>query len=593
MPRPLSWFSRLALALILGLGLAACDAEWGDDDRSQEAHSPSSLDPEAIPGRYGLVLWSGASESQVQAVAEGHGLDVLDFDGLGDTALLGGREGDDALELLEALGQEDVVEWAEPDIAVGLDLQPDDWREALWAFHNTGVNGGQEGADIRAFAAWDETLGGGVVVALVDSGVDSGHSDLTDRLWVNPNEVPGNGIDDDGNRFVDDVHGWDFAAGDADPRDEVGHGTSVGSLVVGRGNDATGVLGAAWGARLMVLRAVGGLAGGNDSAYAISRAFRYAAAEGADLVVAALSTPGHSQILKRAAEHLNARGIPLVTSAGNEARDLDAKPLFPACWDLPHIVTVTSSDRRDLLVEASGTGRGCVDLAAPGGEIIAAYLTNDTGGNRYGTFTGTSLAVPFVAGGLALAWSAAPELSGVEVIEAVLEGVSPLAEGSEEVASGGRLNLEAAVNNALAAGKGEKDARNECVPIATLTCGETVTADTSDAEASTTDAMDDYSCRVGNYRGSEASWDFVASVDGTYTWTLVDAVPTELDNDVFVLSGESGVCRALNCLDKGGYGPNQTAFDAVAGERFFLVVDGYDGAVGAVKARLDCPEAGP
>jgi len=579
----------IAIALCAGL---ACEDDWNEPAAFDDTgpHSPATLDEQAIPGRYVLFVDAGTTSNDMAVLADSHGLDLVDFDFEAGLALVEGSAADDALPLLEVLGAEDIVQWAEPDIAITLDLQPNDWKEAMWAFHNNGFGGGTVGADISAFNAWDETLGAGVVVALVDSGVDALHTDLGDRLWVNAGEIPGNERDDDENGFTDDVHGWDFASKDANPNDESGHGTSVAGLVVGRGNDNAGIFGVAWGARLMVLRAVAPEADGNNSAFAIARSLRYAASEGADIIVAALSTEGRSRALEDAVRHVDSKEVILVTSAGNAARDLDEQPLFPACMDLVHIVTVTSSDHDDKLSDWAGHGARCVDLAAPGEEIVTAFSTGEDGDNRYGRFSGTSMSVPLVAGGLALAWSVAADLSARDVIEAVLTGVDPLDEGAEKVSSGGRLNLEAAVNNALEEGEVEDDDRAECSPVGLITCGQVVGLDTSDSNSPTTDAMDDYSCRVGNYRGAEAAWEFLASQSGDYRWELVDPRPTVLDKDVFVLSGSNGICQSSACLAEDGYGPNGVTFKAESGRRYYLVVDGYNGEVGPFQARLVCPE---
>ncbi len=579
---------RVVALLCFSLACLSCEDGWQGNGDELESTSPSALDAQAIDGQFVLLLTEGTSSTDVNRLADRHNLDLVDFDEGAAIALLEGRSFDPALPLLEALGSEAIVRWAEQDIAVRLDLQPDDWRAPMWAFHNTGIHDGIPGADIAAFAAWDETLGGGIVVALVDSGVDSAHTDLADRLWHNPNEIPGNDRDDDNNGFVDDVHGWDFANKDDKPDDQIGHGTSVAGLIVGRGDDGGGILGAAWGARLMVLKTMKPDQEGRHSAFAISRGLRYAVDNGARVVAAPISTEGRSRVLEEAASDLDRRGVILVTSAGNDERDLDEKPLFPACLPLNHSLVVTSSDRRDRLSAWSGYGASCVDLAAPGEDIITAAPTNENG-NRYGQFSGTSMAVPLVAAGAALAWSIAPDLSAREVVTAVTEGVTPLEQGGDKVASGGRLDLEGAINNAAEAGDVELDERSECVPAGVIRCGDVVSLDTSAPEATTTDAMADYSCKVGNYRGAEASWEFVPPKSGEYRWMLVDPVPTELDNDVFVLSGADGTCRASACLDKGGYGANSVRFDAEGGARYFLVVDGYDGATGSFEARLDCP----
>ena len=122
----------------------------------------------------------------------------------------------------------------------------------LWGMHNTGQTGGTPGADIHAPEAWDITTGSRqIIVAVIDTGVDYTHPDLTNNIWTNPGEIPGNGIDDDGNGYVDDVHGYDFVNNDGDPMDDHDHGTHCSGTIGGEGNNGIGVAGVCWQVRIM------------------------------------------------------------------------------------------------------------------------------------------------------------------------------------------------------------------------------------------------------------------------------------------------------------------------------------------------------
>ncbi len=283
---------------------------------------------------------------------------------------------------LAALRADPEVFYAEPNHYRYADqVVPDDpGMGLLWGLHNTGqeVNGtaGTAGADIDAPEAWEVTVGSGeVVIAVVDSGLDFTHPDLAANLWINADEVAGNAIDDDGNGYVDDVHGWDFVAGDAAPypNDANGHGTHVAGTIAAAGNNGVGVAGVSWAARLMPLRFLDAY-GVGDTANAIL-AIEYAGANGARIVNNSWGGGGFSQALQDAIE---ASPALVVCAAGNEGVDTDALPHYPASYPSANVLSVAATDSDDRLPAFSNYGATSVDLGAPGVDTYSAVPGRQT-----------------------------------------------------------------------------------------------------------------------------------------------------------------------------------------------------------------------
>src|SRR5919198_1349301 len=224
---------------------------------------------------------------------------------------------------------------------------------------------GGNGAD--APDAWDQVTGGPVTVAVVDSGLDMTHPDLAANVWTNPGEVPGNGIDDDGDGYVDDVHGWDFVNDDGDPTDDAGHGTEVSGLLAARGGNGLGISGIAWGVRLMPLKVLD--SSGSGTADKVAAAISFAVAHGARIVNASLNGPGRSQVLEDAIAAAERAGVLVVVAAGNDGQDLDTTPSYPAAYSESNVVAVGSDGPDGALSSFSNTGSP-VDVTAPGEDVL-------------------------------------------------------------------------------------------------------------------------------------------------------------------------------------------------------------------------------
>ena len=242
---------------------------------------------------------------------------------------------------------------------------PDDPRFAQqWQLSHGGVMG--------APRAWALARGAPVTVAIVDTGVDMTHPDLVANLWTNPHEVPGNGVDDDGDGHVDDVHGWDMIDGDADPSDDNGHGTSLAGVVAARGDNGIGVAGVAWRARIMPIKVVD--AGASAPSAAIADGIRYAVAHGAGIVLLALAGSDPGAYLQDAVRAASDAGVLVVCAAGNGGHDIDTAPEYPASFAFPNLVRVAATGRDGRLTKMSNLGPRTVDIAAAGDEILSTAM---------------------------------------------------------------------------------------------------------------------------------------------------------------------------------------------------------------------------
>jgi subtilisin family serine protease len=351
-------------------------------------------------------------------------------------------------------GTKDVAAWGataagivslEPDFALSRSLMPNDPSlSQLWGLHNTGQSGGVVDADIDAPEAWDVTTGSrSVVIGVIDSGVDVSHPDLAANIWRNPGEIPGNGIDDDNNGFIDDVSGWDFVSNDNVPQDGDGHGTHVAGTIGGVGNDGRGVTGVNWQVSLLPLKFLSD--SGSGSTAAAIAAINYATAlraRGVNIVATNNSWGGggFSSALQDAIRRHGEAGILFVAAAGNESSNNDTVAAYPANYALPNVISVAALDRSDQLASFSNYGATKVHIGAPG---VAIYST--TPGNRYASYNGTSMAAPHVAGVAGLLAAANPQATMAEMRAAILDSAVPIPALSGSATTGGRLNAAAAL----------------------------------------------------------------------------------------------------------------------------------------------------
>ena len=369
-----------------------------------------------------------------------------------------GRAGQFLLDVPQDRPYEDVLasvqklpgfEYLEPNFVFSLEATPNDPLFAYeYGLHNTGsgpLGASKADADIDAAEAWDVTTGGAgdVVIGVVDSGIDYTHPDLAPNMWRNPFETAGDGVDNDGNGYVDDVHGINAIANNGNPMDDNSHGTHAAGTIAAAGNNGVGITGVAWDAKLMGLKFLA--ADGSGSTADAIECLNYATSmrqKGVNIRLTSNSWGGggFEQALSDAVARTNAAGMLFVAAAGNGGEDgvgdnNDVYGSYPANYNIPNVLSVAATDRYDNLAGFSNFGAATVDLAAPGVEIASTVP-----GNGYAYMSGTSMATPHVAGVAALAFAHKPSATVSEVRSALLSGVDTLANLSGKVATGGRLN---------------------------------------------------------------------------------------------------------------------------------------------------------
>lgn len=348
-------------------------------------------------------------------------------------------------EAIKTYSRYDEVLAVQPNFYYSLQVTPNDPQ-----FTAAGMYGLTK---ISAPAAWDLTTGSSaVVVADIDTGLRMTHEDIGSNLWTNSGEIAANGMDDDGNGFIDDVNGMDFFFNDSNPADEHGHGTHTAGTIGAAGNNLLGVSGVNWAVKIMPIKIYNSSGFGSTSAMLVN-AYSYVRMmklRGVNIRVTNNSyggcdeACGYDQATKDGIDSMGEVGILNVFAAGNDARNTDTLPAYPASYTSPSIVSVANSTSTDTRSGSSNVGLVTVDLAAPGSGILSTtFGTNSS----YGSMTGTSMASPHVAGAAALLSALNPSLSPASLKATLLNTVDPLAVWAPLVKTGGRLNVDRALRN--------------------------------------------------------------------------------------------------------------------------------------------------
>jgi large repetitive protein len=423
---------------------------------------PRTQNPRYVPGQLLVKLKAGVSDmgDLPEFVARPHGgIEPLMKSARGGDLLLVNLDGEAVEEAAARLGQDARVEFAEPNYLWHAAAVPNDALfNQQYALMNTGsFLAGKPGADIGATQAWDITTGGDdMVVAVIDTGVDLSHPDLAPNAWTNKREIANNGIDDDGNGYVDDVHGWNYVTNSPknyDDPDYDWHGTHVTGAIGAAGNNQIGVTGVAWHVKLMVLKFLGPQTGSTADAvkainYALDQKRR---GQNVRVINASWAGTSESLALKNAIIDAGNNGILFVCAAGNgsinsDGIDLESSPVYPAAWsaDVSTIIAVAAANNTDSFASFSNYGLTRVQVAAPG-----VFTISTTPNGDYGYGQGTSMSAPVVTGVAALLFSHEPNLTAAEARRRIVRTADPQPTLAGRIASAGRVNAFNALTNTV------------------------------------------------------------------------------------------------------------------------------------------------
>jgi probable HAF family extracellular repeat protein len=464
------------------------------------------------------------------------------------------------------------VEYAEPDYVAHASLVPNDplfIDGTLWGLSNTGQNGGFNDADVDAPEAW--TLrheATNIIVAIIDSGIRLTHEDLISNLWTNAGEIEGNSMDDDGDDYVDDIHGINAINGSGDPSDDYGHGTHVAGIIGALGDNGVGICGVAWHVQLMACKFLDSNGEGfySDAIAAIE----YARAHGATVMNTSWGGNAYSQGLKDAIDAAAADGIIFVAAAGNSSSDNDTLPFYPGSYDSVNLLAVAATTRGDQLALFSNYGQNSVDLGAPGYDITSTWNTSDS---AYISLNGTSMATPYVSGALALMRAQFPGETFFQLFNRVFASTDPLPGLAGRCRTGGRLNLYKALSSSSSR-PGNDNFTNRVFLLQTKVTISAINVDGTKEAGEPNHA--------GNAGGKSIWWSWHPSVGGLATistkgssFNTLLAVYTGTDptNLIQVVANDDDPAGGLTSL---------VTFQAFAGSNYQIAVDGFGGASGSV-----------
>ncbi len=441
------WLTAAVVALSAGMALAGGEtnikpqAGMSPDDARAALHAlmDSGVDLAYDPYTILVKFKDGARVEPAAIAAQVGGIVYRDFPivpGLYQMTI-SDMTVDQALKRLSSPQLAGLIEYAEPDYIVHATGFPNDPKFGqLW-----GMNQAND-KDIDAPEAWDVWTGDpNFVVADIDTSIRLDNPDLAGNIWVNPGEIPNNGVDDDGNGKVDDINGWDFFSNDNNPSSTQNswsyqHGTHTAGTIGAVGNNGVGVVGVNWQCSIMACRFLGPNGGTISDAIA---ALNYAVNMGVRVSNNSWGGGGYSSSMHNAINNAKTVGHVFVAAAGNSGLNIDINPEYPAAYDNTNLVAVAATNINDNKPSWSNYGPTRVDLGAPGDNILSTFNSS------YTTGSGTSMATPHVAGVMALVISKTPSLTYQQAISQVLDNVRPVNSMNGKTVTGGVVNAMMAI----------------------------------------------------------------------------------------------------------------------------------------------------
>lgn len=502
------------------------------------------------------------------------------------------------LSVAAALGryrQNPNVIYAEPNYIMTAATNPNDAafvNGTLWNLNNP------NDADIDAPEGWSvRTSANGIVVAVLDTGIRQDHPDLVPNLWTNPGEIANNGLDDDGNGYVDDVHGvsvlsaQDSATSPNVPgiEDINGHGTYVSGVIGARGNNEAqvpgGTVGVCWDVKLMTVKShktlVAGIA--ETTTEYIIKAIEYSIQMNADIINFSTAGSGSSIAVMEAIGRARDHGILFVTAAGNNSVDTDFKAVhgrYPACYDIDNIISVAATTRYDQLASYSNHGVNWIHLAAPGGDNTFSELIYTTGLQSYFYTSGTSLATPHVSGALALLKAQFPNESYLQLKNRLLSSTDPLTALAGKCQTSGRLNLHKMLTSSSS--KPYNDSFGKALEIDLGFGWAPINLVGANVDATKEPGEPNHG---GNVGGASIWWRWQApSTTPLRVWTSGSGIDTVLA--VYTGTSVNGLTLVAGNDDGGQNLTSQVTFTPIAGTTYYIAADGKNGAVGSIKLHL-------
>ena len=452
--------------LSLGLAIALCFVAAETAVAASRTPSAPSPRPYAayVPGQLLIEFRAGVPVRDLRSVVRGAGAEIVRTlpavrTGGGRRLVLVQSRTLGTRTLAAALSGSPLVARTSPNYYRRLHAAPPDdpGLVAQWGL-----------AAVHAPQAWETSVGSPtVVVASIDTGVDFLHPDLAANMWQNPAEIPANGIDDDANGYVDDVFGIDAVTHDSCPMDDYGHGTHTSGIMAAVSDNGAGIAGAGWTTRIMALKSIDIDGWGSDAAAieCIDYVVHEKVDHGVNVVAinASWGGPGRNALLRDAIQRAGDAGIVFCASAGNDSKDLDRRPDYPCCFTCGNIISVAATNERDGLAGFSNWGAGRVDLGAPGVDVLSTlprFLPDSSADiwgyeadeSMYGSWSGTSMATPFVAGTVAVCAAAYPAETMDQRIARILSSADRLRSLRGRCVTGGRLDMSGALGEGSPAG---------------------------------------------------------------------------------------------------------------------------------------------